>query len=530
MPAIYDATRDLHELARLAAEPENLPQVLARALDSLERLVPHDLAAVMGLEEGRLKVLAARGPLADERVWRHSISLQDFPSIRRALEHRRPVVLDEHTHADGEGDPYDGILDLPHAHSCMVVPLYAGDRSLGLITFDRVQCDVYQEQTVELAAVYGQIISLAFRYAEQAELLERYRGQIEERSRVLAAGADSGAEAGQDGPVTLLDRSRSPAMTMLLRQARQVAATASPVLILGETGTGKEVLARALHAWSPRRGQAFLTLNCAAIPETLIESELFGHVKGAFTGATTTRPGRFLAANGGTLLLDEIGDMPAAAQAKLLRVLQEGTFEPVGSDRSVKVDVRILAATHRDLEERVAAGGFREDLYYRLNVFPLHVPPLRERAADLPVLVEGILAGLARRTGRGPWSLDAAGLEALAGQEWPGNIRQLVNSLERATIMQPRGVLDARFFLAGTPRRESTVAEAAAASREAAPEVLPLEEVERRHVSRVLALTGGRIYGEEGAAALLGLKPTTLQSRLKKLGVDRLRAAQDTRR
>ncbi len=520
MTTLYDATRDLAELARLAAEPENLPQVLAGALDSLEKLVPHDLAAVLGLEQDELRVLAARGRLANDKVRAHSIRLKDFPSIRKALEHRRPVVLEEHDHSGGEGDPYDGVLDLPHGHSCMVVPLYAGDRSLGLITFDRVQCDAYLDHTVELAAFYGQIVSLAFRYAEQAELLERYRGQIEERTRVMAG--DQG-----EGPLTMLDRSRSPVMRSLLRQARQVAETTSPVLILGETGTGKEVLARALHAWSPRRAQPFLTLNCAAIPENLIESELFGHVKGAFTGATTARPGRFLAANGGTLLLDEIGDMPAQAQAKLLRVLQEGTFEPVGSDRPVKVDVRILAATHRDLEKRVADGGFREDLFYRLNVFPLHVPPLRERPEDVPLLVKGVLADLQRKARGGPWSVDAAALQALAAQNWPGNIRQLVNTLERVTILKPHGVLDARFFQAGTPRRDEAPAPP---PRPDAGASLRMEDVERDHLRRVLAMTGGKIYGDDGAAALLGLKPTTLQSRLKKLGVDRRTAGQDARR
>ncbi len=511
MTALYDATRDLNELARLAAEPENLPEVLTRALDSLQKLIPHDLAAVMGLEQGELRVLAARGRLADERVRRHSIRLRDFPSIERALEHRRPVVLHEHDHAGSEGDPYDGILDLPHGHSCMVVPLYAGERNLGLITFDRVQCDSYQDHTIELAEVYGQIISLSFRYAEQAELLERYRQQLDERGRVL------GARDGGGDPAAPLENGRSPLMRSLVAQAKQVAVTTAPVLILGETGTGKEVLARALHHWSPRRAQPFLTLNCAAIPEALIESELFGHVKGAFTGAGAARPGRFLAANGGTLLLDEIGDMPHAAQAKLLRVLQEGTFEPVGSDRTVKVDVRILAATHRDLEERARAGAFREDLFYRLNVFPLHLPPLRERADDLPQLVAFILGALARRTGRGPWTVDDAALRELAAQEWPGNVRQLVNALERATIMKAKGPLDARFFMTGTRRAE----EAPVVLDDAVDADLTLAGAERRHLRRVLALTGGRIYGPDGAAARLGLKPTTLQSRMKKLGVGR---------
>ena len=214
--------------------------------------------------------------------------------------------------------------------------------------------------------------------------------------------------------------------------------------------------------------------------------------------------------------------MPLSAQAKFLRVLQEGTFEPVGSDRTVKVDVRILAATHRDLEERVRAGSFREDLYYRLNVFPLHLPPLRERTDDLPRLVATILAQLARRTGRGPWTVDEAALRELAAQEWPGNVRQLVNALERATIMKAAGALDARFFVSGARRGGPSAEPADGGGRGVAPEAdLTLAEAERRHLRRVLGLTGGRIYGPDGAAARLGLKPTTLQSRMKKLGVGR---------
>jgi len=393
----------------------------------------------------------------------------------------------------------------------MVVPLYAGERVLGAMTFDRAVCGTYEPQAVELAEVYGKIVALAFLYAEQAELLRRQRLQLEERSRVLEE-AGGGTDA-----IGLLERSLSPAMRRLTVQAKQVAATDAPVLIRGETGTGKEVLARALHHWSARRSGPFLQLNCAAIPETLIESELFGHVRGAFSGADRDRPGRFLAANGGTLLLDEIGDMPLAAQAKLLRVLQEGTFEPVGSDTPVKVDVRILAATHRDLEEAVRQGDFREDLYYRLDVFPLEVPPLRERTEDVEVIATGVLHAIARRTGRGPWRLSERALRSLRGEAWPGNVRQLVNVLERAAILKPEGVLDASVVDGGGARRRRRAEESAAQDRD-----LPtLQEMERRHVLRALERTRGKIYGPDGAAVLLGLKPTTLQSRMRKLGVER---------
>ena len=513
MDGLFDATRDLKALTELAGRPESIADVLERALESLGQLVPHDLAVVLGMEEQSLRVLAARGPLADDAVRRHTLRLAEHPTLRRALEERRAQVLTEGHHAGGEGDRYDGVVDLPHGHSCLVVPLHAGDRTLGAMTFDRSVCATYAPMVVELAEVYGRIVSLVFLYAEQAELLQRQRRQLEERSRILD-------EAGGGTDATgLLEGSLSPAMRRLVVQAKQVAQADAPVLLRGETGTGKEVLARALHDWSLRRRAPFLQLNCAAIPEALIESELFGHVKGAFSGAEQDRPGRFLAANGGTLLLDEIGDMPLSAQVKLLRVLQEGTFEPVGSDRAVKVDVRILAATHRDLEQAVRRGVFREDLFYRLDVFPLDLPPLRDRPEDIEFIAAGVLARIARRTGRGPWRLSDRALRILRGEEWPGNVRQLVNVLERATILVPQGILEAPVVAVGRGLRPRRDDQPAAID----DEILPMQDMERRHLARALKRTGGKVYGPGGAAELLGLKPTTLQSRMRKLGVDRRR-------
>lgn len=511
MRTLIDYTSDLKDLARLAGEPDALESVLGRALDSLAGIVPYDLAAVLEIEGDDLRVRAARGPLARPEVRRHRIALRRFPTVRRALETRRSIALLEHHHDSDEGDPYDGVLDLPAGHSCMVVPLFNGDRNLGVITLDRSVCDPYPPEVVSLADAYGQIVALAFAYGEQAQLLDRYRRRLEEHTRLLAEEAGRPSDAG-----ARLEASRSPAMRRVARQARQVAVTDTPVLILGETGAGKEVLAQAIHDWSARRDQPFVKINCAALPENLVESELFGHVKGAFSGATGARPGRFLTANGGTLLLDEIGDLPPGAQAKLLRVLQEGTFEPVGSDQTVKVDVRVLAATHVDLHRAVAEGRFREDLLYRLDVFPLTVPPLRERPEDIVPIAEDILRGLAQRTGRGPWTLPPGTAAHLRAHAWPGNVRQLVNALERATILRPAGALDPSLFDA--PERRAHPTPATLAANDPVP---TLEEVQRRHIEAVLRRTSGRIYGEGGAAALLGLKPTTLQSRMKKLGIER---------
>jgi transcriptional regulator with GAF, ATPase, and Fis domain len=505
-----DHTADLATLAALASKPHALADVLRGALESLRDVVPYDLAAIYELKDDKLALRLATGPVADERISGHELELRKFPTIRRALELRRPVALDEHHHHGGEGDPYDGILDLPAGHSCMVVPLFAADHSLGIITLDRTSCGAYPAEIVQLAGVYGQIVSIAMEFAEQTRLLATFRRQLREENRLLKE--ENGA---QTWAIRQLDASQSPVMQQTVRLARQVATADLPVLILGETGTGKEVLAQAIHAWSSRSEGPFVKLNCAAIPENLVESELFGHVKGAFSGAVQARDGRFATANGGTLLLDEIGDMPAAAQAKLLRVLQEGTFEPVGSDETVRVDVRVIAASHVDLAMAVERGEFREDLYYRLAAFPLRLPPLRDRLEDLPTIAGDILGRLERRTGRGPWSLSGPARASLLAHGWPGNIRELANAIERATIVRAAGEIQASdLAIAPSPRPADPID---LGGNEELPD---FAQMQRRYFTEVLRRTSGRIYGEDGAAVVVGLKPTTLQSRLKKLGLE----------
>jgi transcriptional regulator with GAF, ATPase, and Fis domain len=302
--------------------------------------------------------------------------------------------------------------------------------------------------------------------------------------------------------------------------ARQAAQADSPILLTGETGVGKEVLARAIHAWSRRHDGPFVAVNCAALPAGLRESELFGHAAGAFSGAIKASPGRFQEAEGGTLLLDEVGELDPAAQAMLLRVLQEKVYEPVGSDRSRRADVRILAATNRDLEAEVAAGRFRRDLWYRLSVFPLHIPPLRDRREDIADLAAAWLDRHARRTGRGPWTLHAGAVDRLRAYPWPGNVRELLNSLERATILAPAGGLEADYFPAiPVPAVARVPANAAPAPASATP---TLAEQEDAAIRAALVRCRGRIYGPLGAAAELGLKPSTLQSRMRKRGIPRV--------
>jgi len=537
MTEVLDLTADLASLVDLAASETAIDDLLRRGLDWVGKLAPYDLATIFELDGEDLHIRAARGPLAKADVRAHAIELARFPSIREALETRRARAFTEDDHSHGDGDPFDGVLDLPHGHACMVVPLCAGARTFGVMTLDRTECVRYPDATVQLVEVFGQVLALAILHAEQKLALDRVHRGTEEHAKRLEA------ELVGD-PFGVLESSESPAVKELVRRARQVAQTSTPVLIRGETGTGKERLARAIHLWSPRESRPFVTLNCAAIPENLMESELFGHVRGAFTGAARDRPGRFQIANRGTLLLDEVGELPPALQAKLLRVLQEGTFEPVGSDRTVKVDVRVVAATHVDLESAVASGRFREDLYYRLAVFPLALPPLRDRLEDLPRLCEHILAEQATRIGRRGIRLGPDALDRLSGYAFPGNLRELSNLLERAAILSGGGVVDARYLdVPESPRDRGAPAamsarEVGAIARRAPPAesaeserddldpfdampIVPLAEMEARYVAHVLARTGGRIYGAGGAAERLAVPPSTLQSRMKKLGVSR---------
>jgi len=306
----------------------------------------------------------------------------------------------------------------------------------------------------------------------------------------------------------------SAALESVLEQVEQVAPTDSTVLIEGETGTGKELIAHALHNASQRCGHAFIKLNCAAIPLDLLESELFGHEKGAFTGAIAQKIGRFEMADKGTLFLDEVGDIPPALQPKLLRVLQEQEFERLGSTRTHKVDVRLVAATHRDLMDMANHGQFRSDLYYRLNVFPVMLPPLRERREDVPALVEHFAGICGRRMGREIEHIPAATMTALTSYNWPGNIRELQNLIERAVILSDDGVLPNPLPPAST-RPVSTFAPATS------PTGTTLKDSERNLILRTLEAVGWVIGGPKGAAARLGLKRTTLIHRMQKLGISR---------
>ena len=364
-------------------------------------------------------------------------------------------------------------------------------------------------------------ITLALENLFAFEQIEELKAQVEQERTYLID------EINTDRPADGLIGS-SAALWQVRQRIGQVAGTDATVLITGETGTGKEVVARALHQASPRYGRALVKLNCAALPAQLIESELFGHEKGAYTGAVERRIGKFELADGGTIFLDEVGELPLDLQAKLLRVLQEKEFERLGSNRVLKTDARVLAATNRVLEDEVRAGRFRADLYYRLNVFPIHLAPLRERPEDIAPLVQHYLATLSKRLARPPRAIRPADLAALQAYAWPGNIRQLEHVLEQAIIVSQGPWLEFGGFAAAPARLALSPAapagELAPTSTEPPAEEAPLKtlrEQERDHILRALRRTGGRVSGTQGAATLLDINPKTLEARMKKLGIRR---------
>jgi transcriptional regulator with GAF, ATPase, and Fis domain len=472
------------ELARFApGADEGLGDLLRRGLDWLARVAPYELATVFALEGDALVVRAARGPLADERVRGHRLALASFPTIREAIELRRARAFTEADHRTGDGDPFDGLLDLSPGHACMVVPLFAGGRTLGVLTLDRRDCETYPAAVVGLVEVYAQVLSLALDHAERRAALEQLRRHDLERERLL--------EGELDGPDFALERSAAPAVQQLVRRARQAAATDSPLLLVGEPGTGKARLARDVHRASARATKPFVRLPCAAFAPDELARELCGE-------PAAGRLGRLALAHEGTLFLDEISLLPAPAQAALAGAL--------GREGAGPADVRILASTSADLEAAVAAGRFRDDLYDRLAVLALRTVPLRERLDDLPPLGASLLEAAARRAGRreAP-ALAPAALEAMRRHRWPGNLRELESVLGRAALLCPHGPVGPEALGLGP----------------AAPDAkfLTMNEMQREHVRRALAASGGRLYGKGGAAELLGMKPSTLQSRMKRLGL-----------
>jgi transcriptional regulator with GAF, ATPase, and Fis domain len=389
-------------------------------------------------------------------------------------------------------------------------PLIFKNEILGVLgVFNRAPCD---RRTFAWLRTFADSAAIAIAHARALRQIELLKEQLELENDYLREDVRSDAPHGIIGS--------SPALRHVIEQVAIVASTAATVLIQGESGTGKELIARAIHDRSPRRYRALISVNCASIPRELFESEFFGHVKGAFTGALRDRAGRFQAADGGTLFLDEIGEIPLELQGKLLRVLQEGRFERVGDDRTRRVDVRVIAATNRDLQQDVASGRFRRDLFYRLSVFPIVVPPLRDRAEDIASLTTHFLEQAAQRYGRPGVRLTERAMRTLEGYTWPGNVRELQHVIERAVLLSRGRTLRLDGVLAESD--ETTRARLSLPGRDAPRAVIRESDWRRReqeNLRTALQLAQGRIYGPDGAADMLGVKPTTLISRLKALGL-----------
>ena len=469
--------------------------------DALRRAIPFDRAALLLYDPGKdvFTVLAVAGPVPSPPViplgteWPRQGSRSGW-----LLDHGEPILT---------ADLRDSPPFLEHAalleegiRAAVSVPMVVKGKVTGTLNVGSRVPDRYGQGEVSLLAAIAEQVALALEnllaYEEIAALKARLQEEnvyLQEEVRRDAAFGDVVGE--------------SPAILGVLANVRKVAATDSTVLITGETGTGKELIVRAIHALSRRKDTVLVKVNCAALPAGVIESELFGHEKGAFTGALTRKVGRFELAHGGTLFLDEVGDLPLELQAKLLRVLQEGEFERVGGTQTLTVDVRLVAATNRDLERAVSDGHFRADLYYRLNVFPIHLPPLRERRQDIPGLARHFAMLYAAKMGKPVGPLSADVLDRLAAYGWPGNVRELQNVIERAVILSSKSRFELPDLLAppagGSPPRRPP----------------SLEDVERQHIVATLEETGWRVSGDRGAAKILGLKRTTLEARMRKLGI-----------
>ena len=485
-------------------------KLLAAISASIGEVIPHD-AATMGLYDstaGSLMVQFLGSEESGTPRGEVRLRLDDSPA-GEAFRTREPIILTRLNTPDYSADGLRHLTALGLRSACWVPLVHRGEAIGTLAVASRMEEAFGQHEVEMLTGIAGQVamaVSNAVAFRQIVELRDRLSQEkqyLEEEINLENRFEDIVGE--------------STGLRQVLKDIETVAPTDATVLIQGETGTGKELLARAIHRLSPRSERTFVKLNCAAIPAGLLESELFGHEKGAFTGAIARKIGRLELAHEGTLFLDEVGEMPLDLQPKLLRALQEREFERLGGTRPIHVNVRLIAATNRDLGRMVAEKQFRADLYYRLKVFPIFSPPLRDRAADIPVLVRHFVTMHSRRMGKTIKTITDETMDALTRWKWPGNIRELENLLERAVILTRGSVL----YVPLAELEDEDDAEEADVSASAIAANPTLHAAEREHILRVLREAKGQIGGSDGAAARLGLKRTTLNSKLKKLGIER---------
>ena len=519
-----DRLEVLLEVNNVLVSSRELPELFRGIITSLEKVIHHDYTSLALLDSasGLLKIHALdfsnRPGLFNQEI---TVPLDTTPS--GACFTTGQALLARGAEIDRFSNEIIRTLRAEGVQTICCVPLITQGHTFGTLNLASRREDAFPPQDVELLRQVATQIAIAVENALAFKQIDALKDKLAEEKLYLEEEIRS--EFNFEEIV-----GDSPTLKRALAQVELVAPAGTAVLITGETGTGKELIARAIHNLSPRRERTFVKINCAAIPGGLLESELFGHERGAFTGALTQKIGRFELADRGTLFLDEIADLPLDLQPKLLRVLQEQEFERLGSNRTQRVDVRMVAATNADLAKLVAERTFRSDLYYRLNVFPIHIPSLRERREDVPLLVRYFVQKFSRRLNKAVAYIPADAMDALANYSWPGNIRELENFIERAVLLSPGKELRVPLRELKTNdvanHDESSGAETGPASSftssaSRASSISTLEEAERQHILRVLRQTEWRIAGPKGAAVLLGMKRTTLQARMRKLGIRR---------
>jgi formate hydrogenlyase transcriptional activator len=500
-----DRLRVLLEVNNAIISKLDLRALLNAISASLRRVIHHEYTSLALFEDdkNKMRVMALDFPQGKGLIHEEMLVPLEGSIAGSAFRNRRPVVLD-HSAMGGFDSPTSRLMRDEGVRSVVSMPLITHDRALGTLSLASLRDGAFEQGDVDLLVQVAGQVAIAVENALAFQEIGELKNKLAQEKLYLEDEIRS--EMNFEEIV-----GESPLLRAVLKQVETVAPTDSAVLIQGETGTGKELIARAIHNLSPRRDHTFVKVNCAAIPAGLLESELFGHERGAFTGAIAQRTGRFELAHRGTIFLDEVGDIPLELQPKLLRVLQEQEFERLGGARSIRVDVRLVAATNRNLEEMVAARTFRSDLYYRLRVFPLTMPALRERQDDIPTLMRYFVQKYARRMNRAIETIPSETLDLLVRYSWPGNIRELENLIERAVIVSPGPVLRVPLGDLKLP------------SEPVPGEIVTLEAAEREHILKALEASNWVLAGPKGAAVRLGVKRTTLQSRMQKLGVARHR-------
>jgi formate hydrogenlyase transcriptional activator len=520
-----DRLKVLLEINNLLVSTRDVTALFKGIVSSLKPVIQHDYTSLALLDQtsGLLKIHALDSPVpvADAKT-EFTVSLEGSPA-GQAIS-RGEVLIARGAEIDRFHPEVVRYLREQGVQVVCCVPLATNGRTFGTINFASRNTQNFSTPDVELLRQVSSQVAIALENALAFKEIDALKDKLAVEKLYLEE--EIRTEFSFDEII-----GESPVLRRALAQVELAAPAATTVLVLGETGTGKEIIARAIHNLSPRRERTFVKVNCAAIPAGLLESELFGHERGAFTGALTQKIGRFEFADRGTLFLDEVGDLPLELQPKLLRVLQEQEFERLGGNRTIRVDVRVVAATNSDLTQLVAEKKFRSDLFYRLNVFPIQIPPLRERPEDVPLLVRYFVQKFSRRQNKTVEYVPAPVMEAMVNYSWPGNVRELENLIERAVLLSPgkelrvplaefkEGGLTTAFGASSGDFSRAIEASSLPANSSASPRTL--DDAQRQHILQVLRQTQWRIAGPRGAAAILGIKRTTLQARMRKLGIKR---------